>query len=143
MFKSRSFMVGACILSLAIGYLAGKRGSSSSKEDGAVETSPTSPQSRRTSRDTRPRSSGDDGLLDALLEGRNITEVPAADLAALIARLSKYDPNMNSLARTRQSYQPNSCSPNSRQMISRKSLESSFPIRKPKRKAGSPASSLH
>ena len=54
---------------------------------------------------TRTRHTGDDSLLDSILGGRPLSEIPPADLAALIGRLSKHDPSLDRLAQSKHYYQ--------------------------------------
>ncbi len=54
---------------------------------------------------TRTRPTEDNTLLDSILGGRNISEIPPADLAALIGSLSRHDPGLDRLAQSRRYYQ--------------------------------------
>ncbi len=104
--NTKTLLVATSIISIAIGFIIGK---STSKPDSETEAPPSSQTrtDRHSSRDslTRPRTSSDTALLDSILEGRPIRDIPPADLAALIASLSKYDPYMDALTRTKKSYQ--------------------------------------
>lgn len=102
--NGKSLLAAACAISLACGYIAGKIGSASDGKTDA-EFSAQSSSDRPTARENRSRNSGDNTLLDSILGGRPIGEIPAAEIAALIARLSKYDPDLDTLTRTKQSYQ--------------------------------------
>ncbi|MGJ8642236.1 MAG: hypothetical protein ACSHX9_02415 [Luteolibacter sp.] len=103
--KSRTFIAGACIVCIAIGYLVGKGGKAAASEDDSTIQASSLSRTRSTSRESRSRSSGDDGLLGSLLAGRSASEIPASELAEIIARLSEHDPSLDALARARQSYQ--------------------------------------
>jgi hypothetical protein len=102
--NGKSLLAAACAISVACGYIAGKIGSAS---DGKTDVAPLSQArpDRPTARESRSRSEGDNTLLDSILGGRPIGEIPAPELAKLIARLSKYDPDMTPLARSKASYQ--------------------------------------
>ncbi len=102
--NGKTLIAAACAISLACGYIAGKAGSPTGRENEAAPSAQT--RSDRThSRESRPRGAGDSALLDSILGGRPIAEIPHADLAALIARLSTYDPDIDSLTRAKLSYQ--------------------------------------
>lgn len=100
----KTLLTAACIFSIACGYIIGKSSSKSPEEPQNASSTQTR-HDRSNSRDTRTRSSGDNALLDSILGGRSISEIPAADLAALITKLTKYDPDMDALSRAKQSYQ--------------------------------------
>lgn len=100
----KSLLAAACIISIVCGYIIGKSSSTSTEETQATLSKPTR-HDRTPSRETRTRATGENALLDSILGGRSISEIPVADLAALIAKLSKYDPNMDALSRAKQSYQ--------------------------------------
>lgn len=102
--NGKTLLAAACLISLACGYIAGKAGRSSEAETGSSPSQQTSTD-RPHARESRPRGTGDNALLDSILGGRPIAEIPAAELAALIAKLSKYDPNIDPLTRAKQSYQ--------------------------------------
>lgn len=102
--NGKTLLAAACAISLACGYIAGKAGSPSGRENEAVPSAQTRPD-RTRARENRPRGTGDSTLLDSILNSRPIGEIPHAELASLIARLSKYEPDMAPLARSKQSYQ--------------------------------------
>jgi hypothetical protein len=99
----KTLLAAACIISIALGFIIGK--STSAPEQTTLE-SPTKPtrHERSNSPVHRTRTS-DTSLLDSILNGRPINEIPPADLAALIASLSKYDPDMDALTLSKKSYQ--------------------------------------
>ena len=102
--NGKTLLAAACAISLACGYIAGNAGNAAARKSDS-EPSAQARANRPASRDSRPRISEESSLLDSLLGGRPIAEIPASELAALIARLSKYDPSMTPLARSKQSYQ--------------------------------------
>lgn len=93
-----------CIISIGLGYIIGKSSSSFSKETQIASKTETS-YDRSKSHDTGIRSNGDNAPLDSILGGRSISEIPAADLAAIFIKLSKPDPNANDFSRAKQAYQ--------------------------------------
>ena len=99
--NGKTLLAAACAVSLACGYIAGKAGDKSSA--GGYKATRSSP--RPHARESRSRSSADSTLLDSVLSGRPIGEIPPADLAALIDLLSKTGEGMNPLLRTKQAYQ--------------------------------------
>jgi hypothetical protein len=100
----KTLLTATCIISIACGYIIGKSISSSPKETQNASSTQTR-YDRPNTRDTPTRNNGDNALLDSILGGHSITEIPAADLAALITKLSKIDPDMDTLSRAKQSYQ--------------------------------------
>lgn len=102
--NGKTLLAATCAVSLACGYLAGKAGSPSGRDNEAAPSSQARPE-RTHARENRPRGTGDSPLLDAILSSRTIGEIPHAELVSLIARLSKYEPDMAPLARSKQSYQ--------------------------------------
>lgn len=102
--NGKTLLAAACLISLACGYIAGKAGRTSVAKTG-YSHSQQPPTDRLDVRESRPRGTGDSALLESILGGRPIAEIPAAELAALIAKLSKYDPNIDPLTRAKQSYQ--------------------------------------
>lgn len=102
--KGKSHLAAAIAVSLACGYIAGKAGGRSDAEAGAIPSSSVRPD-RPSSREARSRATGESELLDSILGGRAIGEIPPADLAELISRLAKYEPGMDPLVAARQRYQ--------------------------------------
>lgn len=100
----KSLLAAISIISIACGYIIGESSSSSSKE---TQSSPSVVvrHDRSKSRDTRARNDGDNALLDSILGGRSISEIPTADLAGIYMKLSKHDPNADDFSRAEQSYQ--------------------------------------
>jgi len=105
MFKGKSIMAGICVVSLAIGYLVGRGKSPGTAVEGISENSSPERQTRQSSRDNRSRGGAADEMLSSILNGRNIKDIPPEEMAAIIAKFSNYDPDLDPLARARQAYQ--------------------------------------
>ncbi len=99
--NGKTLLAASCAVSLACGYIAGKAGDKSSAGGFVVTQSSPRPHAR----ENRSRSAGDSTLLNSILGGRPIAEIPHAELAALIARLSKSEEGMDPLLRIKQAYQ--------------------------------------
>lgn len=101
--KAKTLLAAACIISLACGYIVGKAGSGTGEkfDTSSNQVRPDRPHHR----ESRTRITADNKLLDSILGGRPIAEIPPVDLASLIAHLSKTEEGMNPLLRTQQAYQ--------------------------------------
>ncbi len=102
--KGKYLLAAACAISLATGYIVGKKNTSPAEASQATSESPVRPD-RPSATKSRTRSTDDSALLASILNGRNISNIPAAELAALITRLSKYEPGIDPLLRAKQFYQ--------------------------------------
>lgn len=78
--NGKPILAAACAISLACGYIAGKAVTASRQENDAAPSHQSRPD-RPSSRETRTRGTDDGTLLDSILGGRAIGEIPAADLA--------------------------------------------------------------
>ncbi len=96
-------LAASCVISLATGYLI-RGGTSTSAEETRTSAAPSRPD-RPSATKTRTRHTGDNALLDSILGGRPISEIFPSDLAVLIARLSKHEPDMDPLVSAKQRYQ--------------------------------------
>lgn len=104
MFRSHWLIVGACIISLAAGYLAGSTGRASVTVTNEGKSHAGQRPERPTSRDRNARGDGD-AMLAGVLKGRSVRDLSSDELAKILADLSKYDPNEEPIARARRSYQ--------------------------------------
>ena len=98
-------IAGACILSIALGFLVGKGSAPEAEESEAAGQIRTLGRERISSRTERTRGGDSTELLSTLLKGRGARDVPPAELAQIIGMLSKSDSDMDPLDRARRSYQ--------------------------------------
>ncbi len=96
-------LAATCAISLSTGYVI-RGGINVSGEETKTSATPSRPDRPSTTK-TRTRPMEDNALLDSILGSRPISEIPPADLAALIARLYESDIGMDPVLRAKQSYQ--------------------------------------
>ncbi len=101
-------LVGACLVSLAIGYVAGGGRHSTPVKDGEKDKGRASSRTERTSgrdRGSRGEGTASEELLSTLLKGRNIQALSSSDLTDLVVDLSKYDSTLDPVTRARRNFQ--------------------------------------
>lgn len=105
MTRNIPFLAGACLLSVALGFLFGKgKGSGQKASEPSAEIRPSA-RERLSSRPHRPRGDGDSEILYSILSGRNMRDIPSIELAGIIAKLSKKDPDLDAVSSARRRYQ--------------------------------------
>lgn len=99
------WIAGACVVSLAIGYMAGGSRASSVSAADPKEQATNPRQMKSSSRERQTRESSGDEVLSGILKGRSAQDLSDGELAKIVLQLSKYDPTLSPVARARQSYQ--------------------------------------
>jgi hypothetical protein len=103
--QSYHWVVGACIVSLGIGYLMGGSRASSAASTPLEEQTTNPRQAKSTSRERQTRETSGDELLAGILKGRAPEDLSDGEVAKIVIQLSKYDPSQSPVARARQNYQ--------------------------------------
>ena len=105
MIRNAPVLAGACLLSVALGFVAGKGSAPDDPGTEAADRLATDGKERASSRPDRPRGGDGAEILSTLLKGRAVRDVPPAELAEMIGKLSKYDHDLDPLTRARRAYQ--------------------------------------
>jgi len=101
-------LVGACLVSLAIGYVAGG-GDPPATTATDKKGGPANPRAERSSargdRGARGEGAASEEMLATLLKGRNVQALSSDELTGLIVDLSRYDSSLDPLTRARRNLQ--------------------------------------
>jgi len=103
--RNHLLILGTCVVSLGVGYLAGGAGRPSASTSGKSPAVEGARPVRTTSRDRPSRDATGDDALAGLLQGRSAQGISGEELVEIISRLSKYDSKLDPVTRARQSYQ--------------------------------------
>ncbi len=95
----------ACVVSLAIGYVAGGIRASSASEENPKEQAASPRQMKSASRERQSRESSGDELLAGILKGRSAQDLSDGELVKILLQLSKYDATQDPVSSARKSYQ--------------------------------------
>jgi hypothetical protein len=102
--NTKLLVTSTCVIALACGFIIGKistRYEEKSRDSSASQTR----RERPSFQQTRNRPVDDSALLKSIFGDGNVEEIPPTDLAALMVRLTKYEPSADALIRAKQSYQ--------------------------------------
>ncbi len=103
--QSHFWIAGACVIGMAIGYMAGGSRDSSAATGKSDESASNPRQSRSSPRERETRGNSGDELLAGILKGRSPKDLSDSELVGIVLQLSKYDSTQSPVARARQSYQ--------------------------------------
>ena len=103
--QSRYLIAGACVVSLAIGYVAGGIRASSASEESPKDAASNSRQTKSTSRERQSRESSGDELLAGILKGRSAQDLSDGELVKILRQLTKYDATQGPVVTARKAYQ--------------------------------------
>ena len=89
--RNHCLILGTCVASLGLGYLAGGAGSHSAGTAGKSLSAEGARPVRTSSRDRPSRDAAGDDVLAGLLLGRSVQGISGEELVEIVMRLSKYD----------------------------------------------------
>lgn len=106
MTRNHCLITGACVVSLALGYLVGGvRASSADSGKTAGQPGLGDRPASTSSRDRKGRENAADELLSNILKGRSTQDLTDGELVKIVLQLSKPDPTQDAVSRARQAYQ--------------------------------------